>query len=179
MPAVCIVILLFAPHSRGGMKEIPRARRGSWAWSPASCPRSLERHHRCAWRAGGSHDHSPGEAVRTGVTAILPHGGNLFLHKARDPSAFSTGTGSWPGRPRSVSWGVSKLPSSSTNTLSVGTAVEAVVRFTLEQPGCEDVRSINAVVGETNDGRLNDIRGLHVRKEDVCRRSGRPGRTGC
>jgi len=54
-----------------------------------------------------------------------------------------------------------------TNTLAVGTAVEAVVRWTLAQPGNEKVGSVNAVVGETNDGALNDIRGMHVMREHV------------
>jgi D-aminopeptidase len=54
-----------------------------------------------------------------------------------------------------------------TNTLSVGTAVDATVRWTLAQPGNENVRSVNALVGETNDGGLNDIRGLHVRPDHV------------
>ncbi len=54
-----------------------------------------------------------------------------------------------------------------TNTLSVGTAVEAVVAWTLEQPGNEEVRSVNAVVGETNDGRLNDIRARRVSAKEV------------
>ena len=54
-----------------------------------------------------------------------------------------------------------------TNTLSVGTAMDAVVRYTIGQPGNEQVRSVNALVGETNDGGLNDIRGLHVTREHV------------
>jgi len=61
----------------------------------------------------------------------------------------------------------SETPIVLTNTLSVGTAVEAVVRWTLAQPGNENVRSVNALVGETNDGTLNDIRGLHVTGEHV------------
>jgi D-aminopeptidase len=65
--------------------------------------------------------------------------------------------------------GTIETPIVLTNTLSVGTAVEAVVRDTLAQPGNEDVRSVNAVVGETNDGGLNDIRGLHVTGDDVRR----------
>ena len=54
-----------------------------------------------------------------------------------------------------------------TNTLSVGNAVTALVRYTLQLEGNENVRSVNAVVGETNDGYLNDIRGLHVKENDV------------
>ena len=63
--------------------------------------------------------------------------------------------------------GTIETPIVLTNTLSVGTAVDAVVRWTLAQPGNENVRSVNALVGETNDGTLNDIRGLHVTREHV------------
>jgi D-aminopeptidase len=63
--------------------------------------------------------------------------------------------------------GTIETPIVLTNTLSVGTAVESVVAWTIAQPGNEDVRSVNALVGETNDGGLNDIRGFHVRREHV------------
>ena len=63
--------------------------------------------------------------------------------------------------------GTIETPIVLTNTLSVGTAMDAVVRYTLGQPGNEQVRSVNALVGETNDGGLNDIRGLHVTREHV------------
>src|SRR4029079_8129788 len=63
--------------------------------------------------------------------------------------------------------GTIETPIVLTNTLSVGTAVEAVVRWTIAQPGNTNVRSVNALVGETNDGTLNDIRGLHVTRDHV------------
>ena len=108
-----------------------------------------------------------GDAVRTGVTAILAHGGNIFLQKAPGAISVFNGYGKLAGSTQVRELGQIETPIILTNTLSVGTAVEAVVQYILEQPGCEDVRSVNAVVGETNDGTLNDIRGLHVRKEDV------------
>ncbi|MCJ7588485.1 MAG: P1 family peptidase, partial [Candidatus Aminicenantes bacterium] len=108
-----------------------------------------------------------GDSVRTGVTAVLPHGGNVFLEKAPAAIHVFNGFGKLAGYTQVRELGNIETPIILTNTLSVGTAVEAVVQHILEQPGCEDVRSVNAVVGETNDGSLNDIRGLHVRKEDV------------
>jgi D-aminopeptidase len=108
-----------------------------------------------------------GDSVRTGVTAVLPHGGNIFLQKAPAAIHVFNGFGKLAGYTQVRELGNIETPIILTNTLSVGTAVEAVVQHILEQPGCEDVRSVNAVVGETNDGGLNDIRGLHVRGEDV------------
>jgi len=108
-----------------------------------------------------------GDSVRTGVTAVLPHGGNIFLQKAPAAIYVFNGFGKLSGYTQVRELGNIETPIILTNTLSVGTAVEAIVRYTIELPGCEDVRSVNAVVGETNDGSLNDIRGLHVRREDV------------
>jgi D-aminopeptidase len=108
-----------------------------------------------------------GESVRTGVTAILPHGGNLFQRKAPAAVYVGNGFGKAAGFLQIQELGNLETPIVLTNTLSVGTAVEAVVAWTLEQPGNQEVRSVNAVVGETNDGFLNDIRGRHVTAEDV------------
>jgi len=108
-----------------------------------------------------------GDAVRTGVTAILPHGGNLFRLKVPAAVYVGNGFGKAAGFLQVRELGNIETPIILTNTLNVGTAVEAVVRWTVAQPGNEDVRSVNAVVGETNDGFLNDIRGLHVTAKDV------------
>jgi D-aminopeptidase len=108
-----------------------------------------------------------GEAVRTGVTAILPHGGNLFQNKVPAAVWVGNGFGKAAGFLQVRELGNLETPIVLTNTLAVGTAVEAVVGWTLEQPGNEQVRSVNAVVGETNDGWLNDIRGRHVTAADV------------
>lgn len=107
------------------------------------------------------------EAVRTGVTAVLPHGGDLFVDKVPAAVYVGNGFGKAAGFLQVQELGEIETPIVLTNTLAVGTAVEAVVAWTLRQPGHEDVRSVNAVVGETNDGYLNDIRGLHVTREDV------------
>lgn len=108
-----------------------------------------------------------GETVRTGVTAILPHAGNLFRDKVPGAVFVGNAFGKLAGSTQVQELGTIESPIVLTNTLSVGTAVEAVVRWTIAQPGNENVRSVNAVVGETNDGGLNDIRGFHVSAEHV------------
>ncbi|MGE5245887.1 MAG: P1 family peptidase [Betaproteobacteria bacterium] len=108
-----------------------------------------------------------GDSVRTGVTAVLPHGGNIFQDKVAGAVFVGNAFGKLAGSTQVDELGTIETPVVLTNTLSVGTAVEAVVRYTLAQPGNEEVRSVNALVGETNDGGLNDIRGLHVTAEHV------------
>ena len=107
------------------------------------------------------------DAVRTGVTAILPHDGNLFRSKVPAAVFVGNGFGKAAGFLQVQELGNLETPVVLTNTLAVGTAVEAVVGWTLARPGNEEVRSVNAVVGETNDGYINDIRGRHVTREDV------------
>lgn len=108
-----------------------------------------------------------GEAVRTGVTAILPHGGDLFRQKTPAAVYVGNGFGKAAGFLQVRELGTLETPIVLTNTLSVGRAIEAVVAWTLARDGNRDVRSVNAVVGETNDGYLNDIRGMHVTSDDV------------
>ena len=103
-----------------------------------------------------------GANVRTGVTAILPHGGNLYQDKV--PAGFAVGNayGKFMGSTQVKELGEIETPILLTNTLSVPEAAAGIIQWTLRQPGNEEVRSVNAVVGETNDGTLNDIRGRHV-----------------
>jgi D-aminopeptidase len=103
-----------------------------------------------------------GANVRTGVTAILPHGGNLYQDKV--PAGFSVGNayGKFMGSTQIKELGEIETPILLTNTLNVPEAAAGIIEWTLRQPGNEEVRSVNAVVGETNDGTLNDIRGRHV-----------------
>src|SRR3954464_14087949 len=108
-----------------------------------------------------------GDQVRTGVTAVLPHGGNLFQDKVAGAVFVGNSFGKLAGSTQVNELGTIETPIVLTNTLSVGTAMDAVVRYTIGQPGNEQVRSVNALVGETNDGTLNDIRGLHVTREHV------------
>lgn len=108
-----------------------------------------------------------GDSVRTGVTAILPHAGNIFQEKV--PAAIFTGNGfgKLAGVTQVQELGSMESPVILTNTLSVAAGIQGVLDHTLAQPGNEKVQSVNAVVGETNDGRLNDIRGRHVKPEHV------------
>lgn len=108
-----------------------------------------------------------GDSVRTGVTAILPHDGNLFQQKV--PAAIYLGNafGKLAGYTQVKELGNIESPIVLTNTLNVATGINAVISYTLAQKGNENVQSVNAVVGETNDGYLNDIRGKHVTEDDV------------
>ena len=108
-----------------------------------------------------------GDRVRTGVTAIVPHGGNVFQDKVAGAVFVGNAFGKLAGSTQVNELGTIETPIVLTNTLSVGAAMDAVVRYTLAQPGNEQVRSVNALVGETNDGGLNDIRGLHVSRDHV------------
>ena len=108
-----------------------------------------------------------GSDVRTGVTAILPHGGNIFQEKVPGAIHIGNAFGKLAGSTQVVELGTIETPIVLTNTLSVWDAGRAVVAYTLALPGNEDVRSVNPLVGETNDGFLNDIRGLHVKEEHV------------
>lgn len=108
-----------------------------------------------------------GNDIRTGVTAILPHTGNLFQEKVPAAIYVGNGFGKLAGSTQVKELGNIETPIILTNTLSVATAMEAVIEHTLSQKGNEQVQSVNAVVGETNDGGLNDIRGRHIQKADV------------
>ena len=118
-----------------------------------------------------------GERVRTGVTAIVPHTGNLFQDKVAGAVFVGNAFGKLAGSTQVAELGTIETPIVLTNTLSVGVAIDAVVRYTIAQPGNEQVRSVNALVGETNDGGLNDIRGLHITRDHVLDaiRNAKPG----
>jgi len=108
-----------------------------------------------------------GDAVRTGVTAVVPHAGNLFQQKVAGAVFVGNAFGKLAGSTQVEELGTIESPIVLTNTLAVGAGVEGVVRWTLAQSGNAGVRSVNALVGETNDSGLNDIRGLHVRPDHV------------
>jgi D-aminopeptidase len=108
-----------------------------------------------------------GDSVNTGVTAILPHDGNIFQQKVPAGIFVANGFGKLTGYTQVEELGNLETPVVLTNTLSVSAAVAAVIEHTLSQPGNERVMSVNAVVGETNDGRMNDIRGRHITTEHV------------
>ncbi|QMW02544.1 P1 family peptidase [Spirosoma foliorum] len=108
-----------------------------------------------------------GQNIRTGVTAILPHQGNQFQQKSPAAIYIGNGFGKLMGYSQVEELGTLETPIVLTNTLSVPTAADALIDYTLTQSGNEQVRSVNSVVGETNDGFLNDIRGRHVTKQHV------------
>ncbi|MDH3699601.1 MAG: P1 family peptidase [Flavobacteriaceae bacterium] len=105
--------------------------------------------------------------IRTGVTAILPHSGNIFQEKVPAAIYLGNGFGKLAGYSQVKELGNIETPIVLTNTLSVPTASNALISYTLSQEENLDVRSVNAVVGETNDGYLNDIRGRHVTEAHV------------
>jgi D-aminopeptidase len=108
-----------------------------------------------------------GDRVRTGVTAVMPHGGNAY--RSRVPAALHVGNGfgKFAGGTQLAELGELETPVLLTCTLCVWKAADAMAEWMLEQPGMESVRSINPVVGETNDGGLNDIRARPVTREAV------------
>lgn len=108
-----------------------------------------------------------GDSIRTGVTALLPHEGNLFQDKVPAAIYVGNGFGKLTGLSQVRELGNIESPIILTNTLNVSAGMEAVIEHTLSQMGNEQVQSVNAVVGETNDGFLNHIRGKHVTKGDV------------
>ena len=108
-----------------------------------------------------------GDSIRTGVTAIVPHQGNLFRNKVPAAIYVGNGFGKLAGYTQVRELGNIETPVILTNTLSVAAGIEGAVRYTLMQPGNERENSVNAVVGETNDGRLNTIRAMHVTPQMV------------
>ncbi len=108
-----------------------------------------------------------GSDIRTGATAILPHSDNIFQNKVPAAIYVGNGFGKLAGSTQVEELGNIETPIVLTNTLSVPTAVNALIGHTLGLAGNERVRSVNAVVGETNDGYLNDIRGRHVQEAHV------------
>ena len=108
-----------------------------------------------------------GDHIRTGVTVIVPHPGNLFQDKVPGAVFVGNAFGKLAGSTQVDELGTIETPIALTNTLSVGAVMDGVVRWTLDQPGNDNVRSVNALVGETNDAGLNDIRGQHVRPQHV------------
>jgi D-aminopeptidase len=108
-----------------------------------------------------------GDNVRTGVTAVLPHSGNLFRDKVPGAIFVGNGFGKLTGSTQVDEMGEIETPIVLTNTASVPRVADAVTTYILSLPGNEDVLSVNPLLGETNDGYLNDIRGRHMTADDV------------
>ena len=108
-----------------------------------------------------------GDNIRTGVTTVLPHSGNLYREKVPGAVFVGNGFGKLAGSTQVDELGEIETPILLTNTVSVPQVADALTTYILALPGNEDVRSVNPLVGETNDGYLNDIRGRHVTPDDV------------
>lgn len=108
-----------------------------------------------------------GEDVRTGVTVVLPHPGNLFQEKVPAAVAVFNGFGKLTGLSQVQELGVLETPIALTSTLSVWRVADALAEWVLEQPGNQDVISVNPVVGECNDSHLSDIRRRPVGRSEL------------
>lgn len=108
-----------------------------------------------------------GDDIRTGVTAVLPHDGNIFRERVPAAVFVGNGFGKALGFTQIRELGEIETPIALTNTLSIHTVANGVTDYVLNQPGNENVRSVNPVVGETNDGWLNNIRGRNIEMDDV------------
>ena len=108
-----------------------------------------------------------GDNIRTGVTAVLPHNGNIFREKVPGAVFVGNGFGKLAGSTQVDELGEIETPILLTSTLNVPRVADALLDYMLALPGNEDVQSINPLVGETNDGYLNDIRGRNVTRDDV------------
>lgn len=109
-----------------------------------------------------------GADIRTGVTAVLPHSGNIMQEKVPAAMYIANGFGKMTGYSQVEELGNIETPIILTNTLSVPTAADALIDYILSlDENKKNIRSINPIVGETNDGYLNDIQGRHVRREHV------------
>lgn len=108
-----------------------------------------------------------GDSIRTGVTAIIPHQGNIFRKKVPAAIYAGNGFGKLAGVTQVQELGNIETPIVLTNTLNVAAGIDGLITYTLQQPGNENLRSVNAVVGETNDGGLNKIQQRYVTPEIV------------
>ena len=108
-----------------------------------------------------------GDNIRTGITAVLPHSGNLYREKVPGAIFVGNGFGKLAGSTQVGEMGNIETPILLTSTTSVPKVADALISYMLALPGNEDVLSINPVVGETNDGYLSDIRGRHITPDDV------------
>ena len=108
-----------------------------------------------------------GDSIRTGVTAIIPHQGNIFRNKIPAAIYAGNGFGKLAGVTQVHELGNIETPIVLTNTLNVAAGIDGLISYTLQQPGNENVRSVNAVVGETNDGGLNKIQQRYVTPQIV------------
>lgn len=108
-----------------------------------------------------------GEDIRTGVTAIIPHQGNIFRKKVPAAIYIGNGFGKLAGYSQVKELGNIETPVILTNTLNVAAGIDGLITYTLQQPGNANIASVNAVVGETNDGSLNNIKARYITPDIV------------
>ncbi len=108
-----------------------------------------------------------GDSIMTGATAIVPHSENIFQHKVPAAMFLGNGFGKLTGYPQVEELGNIETPIVLTNTLSVAPGIDALIDYTFQFPENKNVKSVNAIVGETNDGGLNDIRKRYVTKDHI------------
>lgn len=167
-PALTLVVLLLAPAP--ARAEPPRPRLRDWGIAIGSHrPGPLDAITDVPGVRVGHVTVARGSAVNTGVTAVLPHGGNLFREKVRAAVVVGNAFGKLTGALQVNELGELESPIVLTCTLCVGKAWDATAGYLLALRGNEDVRSVNPVVGETNDGFLNDIRRRPITEADVLR----------
>jgi D-aminopeptidase len=167
LPLVLALLAGFAPR-QGVAQTRPRAREAGVAVGILA-PGPLNAITDVAGVRVGQVTRHEGDSIHTGLTAILPHEGSLFRERVPAAIRVGNGFGKLLGVTQVRELGELETPILLTCTLCVWRAADAMVGWLLAQPGMGEVRSINAVVGETNDGALNDIRSRPVRPEDVVR----------
>ena len=167
MRAIAVMLLILASFAQAA-EEPPRHRFRDWGLSLGVLkPGPLNAITDVAGVRVGQVTLDAGDSVRTGATVVVPHTGNVFQDKPAAAIHVGNGFGKLTGIAQVQELGNLETPIALTNTLDVPTAAAALVDYMLNQPGNEQVQSVNPVVGETNDGRLNDIRGRHLRREHV------------
>ncbi len=166
MIARTVTLALLLPIVLGGQEVRPRAR--DLGLTPGVLPPGpLNAITDVAGVRVGQVTLARGDSVNTGITAIVPHGGNPFLERVPAAAFVGNGFGKFIGTTQVHELGEIETPILLTCTLCVWRAADAMVAWMLARPGMEQVRSINPVVGETNDGGLNDIRARPIAAADV------------
>ena len=163
-----LIALLALPMLLGAQQPAPRARARDLGVAPGIFRPG--RWNAITDVAGVRVGHSTiiaGDSVRTGVTAIIPHGENVFFSRVPAAIVVGNGFGKLIGSTQVNELGEIESPILLTCTLCVWRAADALAGWMLEQPGMQDVRSLNVVVGETNDGQLNAIRSRPITTDAV------------
>jgi D-aminopeptidase len=163
---ICLAVLAYPNSSEGQSAKRPRAREAGVIVG-VMAPGTLNSITDVSGVSVGHATIIRGANIRTGVTAILPHGGNLFREKVPGAVFIGNAFGKLAGSTQVNELGEIETPIMLTSTLNVPRVADALIDYMLALPGNEDLQSINPLIGETNDGYLNDIRGRHAGREEV------------